>query len=403
MRTTGFRRVFVIAGIASLFVSYLGVWIRFIKDPVERTGSDFIAFYSAGRVARSEGYACAYDPLLQQDIQEEQVRFPLARGQVLLYNHLPFLLPILRVIVSSNYVNSFYRWVLLLIALYITGILILGKGLKQAGVDRNSTLLTAIGGFLFLPLFFSLMNGQDTAFLFLGTAIWVYGLITGKETLAGVGLGLTTVRPHIALVLAIPMMFRYRKVFLGFVLSSVILALLSILILGLSGTREFIDIIIISAGGEWHGMKEFAMYNLIGLLTRTAPWLRAETIRTVGWAVYGVAIIGLCLLWGRKKDLQDGRIGLTITLALFAVPHLHFHDLTLLLIPIYELIRSSTQDGQLKPEIATVLPIAISLLLLVSNAATFLQYTAPYLIMLALAGYPCYSKRYLTATTPRRS
>ena len=31
-------------------------------------------------------------------------------------------------------------------------------------VDR----LTGIGGFLFLPLFFSLMNGQDTALLFLG-------------------------------------------------------------------------------------------------------------------------------------------------------------------------------------------------------------------------------------------
>ena len=393
MKSSSVRRIFIIAGIASLFVSYLGVWKRLINDPVERTGADFIAFYSAGRVAQNEGAAQVYDPILQKDVQEGEVGFPLVPGQVLLYNHLPFLIPILQIIVSADYVGSFYRWVFLLITLYISGIAFLSRTLKDAGFDQSTTSLAGIGGFLFLPLFFSLMNGQNTAFLFLGVAIWMYGLVSGREMLAGLGLSLATVRPHIALILALPMLFRYRKVFLGFVLGSGALALISFLIISMEGTREFINIILISAGGEWHGMKENAMFNLIGILMRTLPWLEAETIRMIGWAVYGATIIGSCIFWARSKDLQNGQIGLTVILALFAVPHLHFHDLTLLLIPIYELIRSSAQNMGLKTETAAVSPIAISLLLLLGNASPILQYTLPYLIMIALAGYPIYLKR----------
>jgi hypothetical protein len=402
MKTPSARRIFIVAGLVSLFISYLGVWIRLINDPAERTGSDFIAFYSAGRVAQEYGFAHTYNFLRQQDVQEGEVGFPLAPRQVLLYNHLPFLLPILRAIMSNNYVNSFYIWVFLLIAIYIASIAILSKGLNQAGMDQNSTLLTAIGGFLFLPLFFSLMNGQDTAFIFLGAAIWVHGLISGRELLAGIGLGLTTVRPHIALVLSMPMLFSHRKAFLGFVLSAGTLALLSVLILGYDGTREFINILLLSVGGEWHGMKESAMFNLIGLLRRALPMLGADTIRLIGWAVYGITIVGMCVLWGKNGDLSDWRIGLTFTLGLFAVPHLHFHDLTLLLIPIYELIRSNADKSKLQAKTPAFLPIGISLLLLVSNASPTLQYTIPYLIMLALASYPYYSKQK-ALTTPRRS
>jgi len=402
MNTSG-RRIFIVAGVVSLFISYLGIWIRLINDPKERTGSDFIAFYSAGRVAQNEGMARVYDPALQQKIQEEQVGFPLATGQVLLYNHLPFLIPILKSLVTLNYVDSFYRWTFILITIYVASILFLSLTLHKTGINKKQIVLTATGCLLFLPLFFSLMNGQDTAFLLLGATIWMYGLISGKELLAGVGLSLATVRPHIALLLAIPMFYRHRRTFLGFVISSGILALISVALLGLDGIREFINIILLSGGGEWYGMKENAMYNLIGLLTRTAPWLGAGTIRTIGWIVYGMAFVLLCSLWNRKSETVENLIGLSIIITLFTVPHLHLHDLALLIIPIYGLVMRSGQSGLIRTEIATVLPIAISILFLLSNASYFLQYTVPYLIMLALAGYPYYLKHNFLFTSLRRS
>jgi hypothetical protein len=164
------------------------------------------------------------------------------------------------------------------------------------------------------------------------------------------------------------------------------------LILGRNGTKEFIDILMVSAGGEWFGMKENAMYNLIGLLTRAIPQLEAATIRTLGWIVYGLAMIGLCLLWSKPTDPKNRYIGLSIILALFFVPHLHFHDLALLLVPIYELILRSKETGYLRTSIAILMPIAISLLFLVSNISYYLQYTTPYLIMLMLAAYPLHLK-----------
>ncbi len=392
MPPANIRRIFIVASVISLFISYVGVWIRLINDPVERTGSDFIAFYSAGRVAQNRGAARVYNPLFIQQIQEEQVGFSLVPGQVLLYNHPPFLIPLLQIIISSNYVASFYRWIILLSVLYLIGITILSQTLKQAGVDQSSTLLTAVGAALFLPVFFSLMNGQDTALLLLGATLWMYGLLSGKEYLAGFGLSLTTVRPHIALLLAIPMLFRYRKVFLGFLVGSGVLVLLSLFIIGPNGAREYINVLMMSAGGEWYGIKQNVMFNLIGLLTRTAPWLKAGTIRTLGWIVYGIALIVLCIFWFKTKDIKNGYIGLSITLTLLFVPHLHFHDLALLLIPIYELVLRSTESGYLKTSIATLTPIVVSLLFLISNVSYYLQYTIPYLIVLILAVHPFYQK-----------
>ncbi|HMD82306.1 MAG TPA: glycosyltransferase family 87 protein [Anaerolineales bacterium] len=393
MEKSGVRRILIIAGSVSLFVSYLGIWVRMISDPVERTGADFIHFYSAGRIAQSQGAPYVYDLSLQQKVQEEQVGFSLVPGQVLPYNHIPYLIPILRTIATTSYIDSFYRWDSIMLLLYIGGVIILSGLLKQSSLNRGSIVISAIGSILFLPVFVSLLNGQDTAFLFVGAAIWMYGLVSGKEFLAGAGLSLTTVRPHIALILALPMLFRHRKVFLAFALSAGGLALLSVLILGMNGVQDFIDVLLITAGGEWYGTKQFAMFNLIGLLTRTFPWLEADTIRTFGWTIYGMMTIFLCIFWARTKDLKTGRIGLTVILALFSVPHLHFHDLTLLLIPIYDLVRLSKQDSHLKTSIATTLPVAISLILLLSNVSPFLQYSVPYFIMLALAIWPLYAKR----------
>jgi hypothetical protein len=401
MQRINFHRIFIIAGIVSLLVSYLVVWIRLINDPVERTGSDFIAFYTAGRIAQEEGASRVYDITLQRQVEEEQVGFVLAPGQVLQYNHLPFLIPILQFIVTPNYVASFHRWALFMAMIYAIGIAMLGRTLKGSGTDHASIRIATSGALLFLPLFFSLMNGQDTGILLLGTAVWVYGLLTGREWVAGLGLSLTTVRPHIALVLALPMLFRHYRVFLGFVIGSGILALFSLAILGLDGAQEFVDVILVSAGGDWYGIKQNVMFNLIGLLRRTLPWVETDTIRVIGWVIYGATILALVFIWHRTKGRKEYLVGLTVTLAGLVVPHLHFHDLTLILVPVFMLVRSSP-IGWIKAPFASTLPLAISLLLLASNAASFLQFTVPYLISFSLIG--CFSSMiFVTQPILRKS
>ena len=403
MKRSSRLRIFIAASMAALFISYLGIWMRLINDPVERTGADFIHFYSAGRIAQLYSPSHVYDLALQQEMEEEQVGFPLAQEQILPYNHMPFLIPVLQAIVDENYVGSFYRWDALMIIVYMLGAAVMGLVLTQAGLQRQWVLIAQIGGLLFLPYFFSLMNGQDTALVFLGAAIWVHSMLSGRPLLAGLGLSMTTVRPHIALLLALPMLFHNRKIFLGFLLGSGVLASLSISILGLQGTQEFIDILLLSAAGTGHGIKQAAMFNLIGLLMRIMPWLGEDGVRLMGWVIYGTAIIALCVLWSKRNFLQDWRIGLTVTLAVFVAPHLHFHDLTLLLIPLFEMMRLSRANDVFKMPTAVAAPLAISILLLMSNISPSLQYTIPYLIMLALVSYPYWARARADATVLHQS
>lgn len=396
MLTTRIQRMVILAGIFSLLAAYVGLWLRFMNDPVERTGSDFIGFYSIGRIAQEQGPAYVYDPALQQQIQQEVVGFELAPGQVLINQHLPFLIPILQSLVSQDYVASFHRWNILMLLLYIIGIVLLSSLLKSRGLDRGMILQTSLGCLLFYPLFFSFLNGQDTAIAFLGLSIWVFGLMTGRDMLAGLGLSLVTVRPHIAIVMAIPMFFRRRKVFWGFAIGSGILGLISVALLGMQGTRQFIDILFISAEGQWYGLNEEHMFNLIGLLLRILPWLSKDTIHIIGWVTYAATIIGLCNPRRNNPELKTGGFGLFVIAALFVAPHLHYHDLTLLLIPIYELILTSTETDDNKKLRMIALPVILSFVLLLGNISAVLQYTSPYLIMLGLAAYPFLQDRNLS-------
>src|SRR5215217_9772380 len=108
------------AGAVSLLIIYFIWWGRMIGDPVERSGADFIALYSAGRVAQSRGFASIYNIEQQQKIEQEVVGFTLAEGQVLLYNHMPYLVPLLALVVNNNYVQSFECWRIHLDIVYLT-------------------------------------------------------------------------------------------------------------------------------------------------------------------------------------------------------------------------------------------------------------------------------------------
>ena len=402
MEKVNYRRIFIIAGTGALLLSYLGIWLRMINDPVERTGSDFIHFYSAGRIAQIHGPEHVYNLRLQHDFEEAQVGFEVADNQFLPYNHMPFLIPLLQLTMSTDYVQSFYRWVACMIAVYLLGLIVLRQLCQAMAADIRSVHTLIIGGLLFLPFFVSLMNGQDTAILFLGTTMWAYGLITRNSWLAGAGLSLTLIRPHISLLLALPMLFHDRKVFLSYGIGSGLLAAISFLILGVQGTQEFIAMLLLSAGGEGYGIKPEAMFNLIGGLTRLVPWLTGDQIRLVGWLVYGLTVIGLCVFW-KKQNWTTYPIGLTVILALFVAPHLYFHDLTILLISITGLYLFSDETGTPSTLTVAISPIVISLLFLVSNISPYLQYLVPYLVMTGLAMYAYLPTSRGLITRPHRS
>jgi len=369
--------VFQMAAACSLVLIYLIQWGRMISIPSQRTGADFIHFYAAGRLSQEYGSSSVYNIDNQRKVEQIVVGFDLAKEQVLPYNHMPYLIPFLGLLVNADYIGSFIRWALLMLGVYIAStIFFLNKVFPDPKDKARSAAL--MGTLTFFPFFISLLLGQDTALLFLGVCLWYVGILKKQDWLAATGLALTTIRPQICLTLAIPLFFRYRKVWWRFFVIAALLALASILMLGKEGTLDFINLLRISAGGTWYGMNQSAMLNLIGLILRTLPWLDAGLVRAVGWVGYLTGIGLLSVLWFKAPILEGCLLSKSIIIALLFAPHLHFHDLTLLIIPLIFAIRLHAL--KIPSNWLTLLPLVISLLFVLEP----LRYILPYVLYAAL-------------------
>ena len=204
---------------------------------------------------------------------------------------------------------------------------------------------------------------------------------------------MTLIRPQMGVMFALPFIFRRRKVWWWFCAGASVLVLISILLLGWTGIVNFLRILITSADGEGNKFfNENLMVNLIGLLRRTFPFLEAAFVRLVGWIGFAVATIYLCVVWAKNGEIKERHIGLAVIITIIGVPHIHYHDLALLLIPIFGIIRIMLDKKLLKISNAALMPLIASLLLFVSYfLIPTLKYFVPYLleiIILAALWFP---------------
>jgi glycosyl transferase family 87 len=380
MRVQSWRLV-MFSSLAALLVMYGVWWTRMIADLKERTATDFMAFYAAGRVAQANGLPATYTIKLQQNIQQEVLGFPLADGQVLLYNHLPYLVPVLAALVNQDYAGSFIRWDILLLLTYIGSIWVLVNSLF-ADENRETRLMLTGGLITFFPLFISLWQGQDTAFLFLGTVLWCMGLLKKQDSLIAIGIAFATIRPHIAVALALPILLKHQKVLWRIALIGIILALACLLIFKVSGLVGFLQLLRISAEGTWFGMKPEAMFNLLGIVARSFPALDPQKLNLLSWVIYGIGLGLIAILWVRSTETNERLLGLTVLMAILFAPHLHLHDLTLLLIPLLFVARQAHVTYPQLP--LTIFLLGASFFLILGFLSDVLYYVLPYAVCLLL-------------------
>jgi hypothetical protein len=377
MANINFRRVLIASSLASLILSYSLLWWRAINNPVEFTGSDFITYYTIGSIGRQYGLDRVYDFELQKAVEERVVGFEVAPENVLPHNHLPFLNPVLVLLViatNGNYILGFIVWNIILIGLYLTSVFII---LNTETVTIERSTLNIASFMLFFPNFVSLLNGQDTALLVLGAAALFFGVLNRKEWAAGLGLALMTVRPHIALLLAIPFLFKERKVWWWFCAGALVLVLISIIPLGLTGLRDFYNIMLDTALKS----RETAMINFIGLGRRLAPTIDPSIIRGIGWFLFFTAMIVLSVAWKLSNKLDGQLLGLAILAGLFFAPHLVYHDLAILIFPLMVSLSIWFERKSIQQEHIPLALLVISVILLLSFAWEVTMFIFPYLLM----------------------
>ncbi len=405
-----YKRVLAITGIVSLLIIYPLLWVRVLSDPAQRTAADFLAFYAAGRISITQGMSKAYN-LESQRIAEDDVlnatisQDYISRGltppkdfgpalkasEVNPFPHPPFILPLLAVLAHFNYLTAFVLWSLFMLLLIIASSAVLVKTLPRVvGVDR---WILFFGIVLSFPAFFSIINGQDSALLFLGAVLWFYGFFRESDLLSGFGLALTTIRPQMAIVLSLPFLFRRRKVWGWFCLLAGSLVLVSIFLVGRSGVSDFLNILKFSANSEGYKFfNENLMVNLIGLLLRTFPSGNPALIRSIGWVGFAASILFLCIVWIKQPAIQEKHFCLAVVIAIFSVPHAHYHDLILLLIPLVGVMRILLGKGLIKIENAVLLPLGLTAVLFLTYLIfPVLKYPILYplmLLMILMAWFP---------------
>ncbi len=383
MRKINFLRVFVIASLGILILSYALLWLRMIRTPIEYTGTDFVAFYAAARIAQTEGPVHIYDVALQQKHEEALIGEEISWDLVRIYLNPPFVVPLVLAITLNNFVPSLVLWDILMLAFLVAGTLILVPLLRD-GFSKKEWLILLAGILLFFPAFKSIVIGQDSTILYLGVCAWMVGILMGKDWLGGLGLAVMTVQPHLALPLALPFLFSKRRgVWWWFLAGTLMLAGISLAYVGMNGVEGFLRILAFSGSGVNLTTGENNMVNLIGLLLRLLPGIPATTIRWIGWGFYFTTIIGLCVYWARTPIIRERQISLAVILCLFTAPHVHLHSYVLLIVPLASFLIIALHKHFPSRDLI-LFPLGISLVFLLSFSTLFLENNIPYIVMLFL-------------------
>ena len=383
-RLLDLRNVLLLVGVIFLATWYailLTYLLTSYRGP--KGGVDYLAHYSAGYIIRYVSPERLYDLDLQRHIQETIASSDRV-AHYYYYNHPPLLAGILGWVTTKDYYASYFRWGLILIIFYSTSLGLLVYLMRRFQWQTEELWILGISGLLFTPAFIACLKGQDSTFLLLGVSLWTFGLLTARDRVAGLGLALAAIRPQVALVLALPFLFKRRIVWWWFLAWSLILLVYCYLLVGVQGLEGFAQVLLFS--GQSRGIDVDKMVTLMGAILRLFPDINPRLFQIIGYGGYGLSILFLCLLWARSRTIEFKHIGLAILLSMVFSPHMHNHDLSLLLIPALGAATTIAINQVWSRRYAVLLPLGASLILTV-NDITYI-YAVIYLLMLALALFP---------------
>lgn len=361
---------------------YSIAWVRFINDPT-LYGTDFISFYTAGRIVRLGEPHNLYNLAVQQAIQQPIIGDRFAGGSNL-SQHPPYLAPILALVAVDDFILAYILWTLVRLAgIAVCGLLI-AHFLRKQGLDTRATIWITGFSLTFFPFFLSLLSGQDTVFVLIGLLLWMSGLIYQQERRAGAGLVLATLAPPIAGALALPLLASRRPASGWFLIFMALAGVYTLALVGIGGLRDFASLLTLSAGGAEYGLNPQWMYNLLGLILRTLPDISLEAARRISWLFTIISILLFCVLWWGKGTLVPQKyIGLAVIASTLTSPHLHIHGLSYLLLPAL-IVCASLWHSSYRLAVL-LLPVSSLLLMFAAFFSSTASYVITYLLMATLA------------------
>src|SRR5262245_4590820 len=136
--------VFIAIAATNVFILQL-YWKTLLADR-NLQDQDFLGYYTAASLPPS----MMYDNNQQRNVQTNLLGEPYGvPAGVLLFNHPPFLVPIVSLLANGNYVESYRRWAALLFAISLACSVIIYLLLKDVGYTAAFSGLSAFTALLF--------------------------------------------------------------------------------------------------------------------------------------------------------------------------------------------------------------------------------------------------------------
>ena len=321
-------------GIGAILLGF-DLWLASAVAPPHVALPDFYVYHLAARIGLAHGWASIYDPSLFQPAVTPVV------GRYLPYLNPPLLAWLVAPLTALPYAVAVAIWLGVL-----GGCLGLTCWLAAPGGLR-ARLAQLIGAIAILPVFIGLEFGQASLLVVAVVAIAWWLIRRDRPMAAGMVLALLALKPQVAVLVPFALLLAgYRRVFVGWIVATVPLVIVSWLAVGTAGLSGIEASLRLAQGlggplqiSIWHAIPIPVLAAPVALLVLTLSMLIAYRNRGSG----------------PEMPIAAGLIGTVLV-----SPYVNYYDLAALLLAAWLVLRTQPRGWQLAIILALYLPVYLA-------------------------------------------
>ena len=346
MKPSTLKLAIVLCLMAMVFVHAMILWN--VREKVWKGYSDFAIYYCGGSMVRQGLGHQLYDTATQFRVQREFAPEVSIRQGPLPYNHPPFEALLFLPFTYIPYPQAFVLWDLTNLALLASLPFLLRPHLPK--LQKYPWPLWLLVGLAFSPIFFALLQGQDSILLLFLYALAFVCLKKNRFPAAGVWLALGLLKFHLVLPFVVLLLVekKTRKLLYGFLPAAAALALISLATVGGAALRAYPQYVLyLERNLPQSAIVPSDMPNLRGILylfMASKPYFGATLLASS-------AIVFLFAAWRLRGNGNLRLLNLKFSLAVVATVlvsyHALRHDLSILVLPIFLLADELLDENRL--------------------------------------------------------